>query len=172
MRGKIVLAGLILSMSAIVTAAQDKSSMPTPGDLYCSGVVTTESVPRDTYIITGEQSNAKITFDQGDYVYVNKGSGQGVKVGDEFFVVRPVVDPTKVDWTKWQSAILGKMGTVWEDEARVRVVVARPDVSIAQVEHACNYVQRGDVVLPFVDRPSPPFKSEDNFDRFTPPNGK
>ena len=45
------------------------------------------------------------------------------------------------------------MGTVWEDEGRVKVVVVRPDVSIAQVEHACDYVQRGDIVLPFAERP-------------------
>jgi hypothetical protein len=172
MRGKIVLAGLILGLSAAVVAAQDKPSVPRPSDLYCSGLVTTESVPRDTYIITGEQSNAKITFDEGEYVYVNKGSGQGVKVGDEFYVVRPVTDATKIDWTKWQSAILHKMGTVWEDEGRVKVIVARPDVSIAQVEHSCDYMQRGDIVLPFVERPAPPLKAEDNFDRFAAPNGK
>src|ERR1700681_4797327 len=123
MRGKIVLAGLILGLSAVVAAAQDKTSLPTPSDLYCSGLVTTESVPRDNYIITGEQSNAKITFDEGEYVYVNKGSDQGAKAGDEFAVVRPVVDSIKVDWTKWQAAILHKMGTVWEDEGRVKVVV-------------------------------------------------
>jgi hypothetical protein len=172
MRGKIVLAGLILGLSAVAAAAQGKTSAPTPNDLYCSGMVTTESVPRDTYIITGEQSNAKITFDQGEYVYVNKGSDQGVKVGDEFSVVRPVYDPTMIDWTKWQSAILHKMGTVWEDEGRVTVLVARPGVSIAQVEHSCDYMQRGDIVLPFVERAAPPLKSENNFDRFAAPNGK
>ena len=74
-------------------------------------------------------------------------------MGDEFSVVRPVEDPTKFDWTKWQSAILNKMGTVWEDEGRLKVVDARPDVSIAQVDHACGYVQRGDIVLPFIATP-------------------
>jgi hypothetical protein len=172
MRGKIVLAGLILGLSAVAAAAQDKTSVPTANDLYCSGLVTTASVPRDTYIITGEQSNAKITFDEGEYVYVNKGSDQGVKVGDEFFIVRPVYDQTKMDWTKWQTPILNKMGTVWEDEGRVKVIVARPGVSIAQVEHSCDSMQRGDIVLPFVERPAPPLKSEDGFDRFAAPNGK
>ena len=65
-------------------------------------MVTSESVPQDTYVITGEQSATKITFDEGDYVYINKGSDQGVKVGDEFSVVRAVKDPIGIEWTKWR----------------------------------------------------------------------
>ena len=172
MRGKIVLAGLILGLSGMVAAAQDRPAVPRPGDIYCSGTVTSESVPQDTYVITGEQSATKITFDEGDYVYVNKGSSQGVKVGDEFSVVRAVKDPYGIEWTKWEFAILHKMGTVWEDEGRVKVLVVRPDVSIGQVEHSCDYVQRGDILLPFTERPAPPLKSEANFDRFAPANGK
>jgi hypothetical protein len=171
MRGKTVLAGLILSLSATVVAAQ-KVYVPSAGQLNCAGTVTTESIPEDSIVITGEQSNYRITFDDGDYIYVNKGSNKGVKVGDEFSIVRPIKDTIEIDWTKWQSAILKKMGTVWEDEGRVKVVVARPDVSIAQIEHACDYIQRGDIVLPFVERPAPTIKSGDNFDRFAPANGK
>jgi hypothetical protein len=172
MRGKIVLAGLVLGLTGIVAAAQDRPVVPRPSDLYCSGLVTSESVPQDTYVITGEQSATKITFDEGDYVYVNKGSDQGVKVGDEFSVVRAVKDPYGIEWTKWEFAILHKMGTVWEDEGRVKVIVVRPGVSIGQVEHSCDYVQRGDILLPFTERPAPPLKSEANFDRFAPANGK
>jgi hypothetical protein len=172
MRGKIVLAGLILGMSGMVAAAQDATNVPRPSDLYCSGIVTSESVPEDTYIITGEQSGTKITFDEGDYVYINKGGNQGVKVGDEYSVIRPVKDPYGIEWTKWQWAILHKMGTLWEDEARVKVLVVRADVSIGQVEHFCDYVQRGDILLPFSERPAPPLKMGANFDRFAPANGK
>lgn len=172
MRGKIVLAGLVLSLSGVVSSAQDKSAVPNPGDLYCAGTITSESVPRDTYVITGEQSNYRISFDEGDYVFMNKGSDQGVKPGDEFSVIRPVTDTDPVEWTKWQNGILRKMGTMWEDEGRLKVVVARPDVSIAQVQHACDYVERGDIVVPFTERPAPPLKSTEKFDRFAPANGK
>jgi hypothetical protein len=172
MRPKVLVAGLVLSLSAVAAAAQSKPQTLPSGMLYCSGIVTTESVPRDTYVITGQQSNYRLGFDEGKYVYINKGSSEGVKVGDEFMVVRPVVDTDPVDWTKWQSAILHKMGTMWEDESRLKVVVAEANVAIAQVEHACQYVQRGDIVLPLAERPSPALKSEVNFDQFAPPNGK
>jgi hypothetical protein len=173
MRGKIVLASLILSLSGVAASAQNTAaSVPIYKDIYCSGTITNESVPQDSYVITGEGSNYKITWQDGDYVYLNKGASQGVKVGDEFSVIRPVVDPTEVEWAKWQFAIIRKLGTWWEDEARVRVVVAQPDTSIAQVEHACNYVQRGDIILPFKERATPPLKPESNFDRFAPFSGK
>jgi hypothetical protein len=173
MRGKIVLAGMVLALSAVAATAQDKVAVPTAGELYCAGVVTSEAIPRDTYVITGEQSNYKITFQQGDYVYVNKGSKQGVKVGDQFSAIRVVTpDPTEIEWSKWQFSILRKLGSLWEDEGRVRVIVAQPDVSIGQVEHACGYLQRGDILLPFQERVAPPLKPENNFDRFAPPSGK
>jgi len=172
MRGKIVLAGLILALSGVAASAQQKAPTTTQDDIYCSGVITSEAVPRDTYLITGEESNVKNSFWQGDYVYVNKGSNQGVKVGDEFSVIRTITDPTDIQWSKWQFSILKKLGTVWADEGRLRVVVAQPDVSITQIVRACGYLQRGDIVLPFTERPAPPLKPENNFDRFAPPSGK
>ncbi|HXX43699.1 MAG TPA: hypothetical protein VEJ38_03150 [Candidatus Acidoferrales bacterium] len=172
MRAKFVSVGLFLTISAGVASAQTRPTTPSPGEVYCSGIVTTESVPRDTLVVTGEESNYKVTFQEGDYVYINKGSSQGVKAGDEFLIIRPVVDSIKTEWTKWQTAILHKMGTVWEDEGRVKVVVALSDTSIGQVKDSCQYVQRGDIALPFTARPTPQLKSEDNFDRFAQANGK
>lgn len=172
MRWRILLAGLVLGVSAMAALAQEQAFAPGPNELYCSGVVTTEAVPRDTYVITGEESSHRITFDEGDYVFINKGASESVKVGDEFFVVRPTKDTVAMEWTKWQKGILRGMGTLWEDEGRLKVTAVREDVAIAQVEHSCNFVQRGDVVLPFIPRPSPPLKQEEKWDRFAPANGK
>jgi hypothetical protein len=173
MRGKIVLAGLFLGLSGFAAAAQDVApAVPRTSDIYCSGVITIEAVPHDTILITGEESNYKIIFNQGDYVYINKGSDQGVKPGDEFSVVRALKDPYGIEWTKWEWSILHKMGTVWEDEGRIKVLSARQGVSIGQVENECDYLQRGDIVLPFAPRPVPPLKPVTDFDRFAPADGK
>jgi len=172
MRGKIVLAGLILALSSGAVLAQDKGGSTTQDDIYCSGTITNESVPHDSFVITGEESNFKNTFQEGDYVYINRGASQGVKVGDEYSVIRAIADPTDVEWTKWQFSILKRIGTMWEDEGRLRVVVVQPETAIAQIVNSCNYIQRGDIILPFAQRPAPPLKSEANFDRFAPPSGK
>jgi hypothetical protein len=172
MRGKTILAGLFLSLAATAVSAQNPANVVRPIDLYCNGTITNEDVPRDTYVITGEGSNYKITFTEGDYVYLNKGAGQGVKVGDTYSVIRKVEDPTEIDWSKWQSQIIKRMGTWWEDEGRVTITVVNPDTSIGTVSNTCNYLQRGDTLLPFKERPAPPLKTEDHFDRFAPTSGK
>jgi hypothetical protein len=171
MNGKMVIAGLVLASVAGGASAQDRST-PDPKALYCAGEVTSQAVPQDTFVITGEGSSTNLLFIDGDTVFVNKGASQGVKVGDQFSVIRPVIDPVQVDWSKWQSAILKKMGTVWEDEGRVTVTSVRPDVSFAQVNHPCDTVQRGDILVPFMERPAPPIKSGEHFDRWAPANGK
>jgi hypothetical protein len=172
MRGKITLSALVLGLTATVAAAQSPARIPSPGIVYCSGIVTTESVPRNTYVITGEGSNSRMVFNDGEDVFINKGSDEGVKAGDEFQVVREVKDPYAIQWTEWEDHILSKMGRLWADEGQLKVVVARPKVSIARVEGECNFVERGDIVLPFVQRARPEIKVESHFDRFAPPNGK
>lgn len=171
MRPKFLLTGILLGLSGGSLLAQS-SAQPFPNDVYCSGTVTSESVPQDNHVISGEQSDTKVVFEQNDLIFVSKGTSQGVKNGDEFLVVRPVEDPTKYEWTKWQNAILHKMGTVWEDEGRVKVVDARADLSIAHIDHVCGYVQRGDVLLPFVARPEPSLKPIAKLDHFAPLTGK
>jgi hypothetical protein len=172
MRGKMIVCGLVLALTGAVASAQNKHMVPNPGTVYCAGIVTNESVPQSTYVITGEESNYRIVFNDGDDVFINKGSDDGVKAGDEFQVVRKVQDPYVIQWTEWEHQILHKMGNVWADEGRLKVLVARPKVSIAKVEDACDFVQRGDIVLPFMERPIPQIKIESNFDRFAPPDGK
>ncbi len=171
MRAKIARSALLLVLVASVGRTQDRTSTPIPADMYCSGVVSSDAVSRDTILVTGEESRDKITFQPGNYVYINKGSGQGVKAGDEFLVVRAVKYEGGVSWFHWQDSLIRAMGTVWEDEGHLRVVVAQPNTSTAQIVDSCNYMQRGDIVLPFAERPAPALKSENNFDRFAPPSG-
>jgi len=172
MRGKIVLTSLVVALAGAIASAQNAPQVPAPNDLYCSGTVTTESIPRAAFIITGEESNYRLSFDEGDNVYINKGASQGVNVGDVFSVVRKIEDPYGIEWTKWQDMILKKMGTVWADEGRVRVTKVFANTSVAKVEHSCDILQRGDTLLPFTERPAPPLKPVQNFDQFVPANGK
>ena len=157
---------------APAAAAAALTRQPDVSAVYCSGFVTNRGVPDKVRLISGEQSNYKITFMQGDYVYLNRGTKQGVKVGDEFSVVRPVSDALKMQWFLWQDRLLGAMGTVYEDEGKIRVVNVHAKVSTAQVVFSCKYMQRGDILLPFEERPTPPFKDASNFDHFAPVTGK
>ncbi len=173
MRAKWV-SGLILAGFAAATAAAQTA--PTgPGDsaIYCSGMVTTESVPQDSYIISGEEGQIKMTFFTRDLVYINRGSDQGVKEGDKFDVVRAEKkDPIDQEWFKGQFALMRAMGTKYDDMGRLRVVHVGPKVSTATVEFACNQMMRGDLILPFVERPAPQFKPWAPVDSFAPVSAK
>jgi len=138
----------------------------------CSGFVADQHVPDEIRIVSGEQSNYKITFARGDYVHINRGQDKGVRVGDRFSVVRPDKDPTDVPWFKWQVKLLKAMGTPYVDAGQVRVVNVLPKVSVAQVIFSCGYMQRGDILQPYQDRPAPPFKDSAAFDHFAPVTGK
>ena len=174
MRGKSVILALGVALVGLSANAQDqvKVSTPIPNDMYCSGVYTNQNPPLDTFIVTGEESESKVTFQEGNYVYLNKGEKEGVRVGDEFSVIRAADDPTEEPWFKAQFTLMHALGTLWEDEGRIKVVVVHPNSSVAQISNSCQYMQRHDIAVPFVERPAPPLKPETNFDRFAPPSGK
>jgi len=172
MRAKLGIMGVMILLAVTVASAQDQSRAPIQNDMYCSGIVSDEAVPADTIVITGDFANTLTTFGQGDYIYINKGTTQGVKVGDEFIAIRAVKDDNKVQWFSWADSILHKIGTVWEDEGRMRVVVAQENTSTAQITHSCSYIQRGDIVLPVPNRATPAMKPNEAFDRFAPASGK
>lgn len=188
MRRTVIVLGISLLFAASGALAQDQGasqgettpseSVPrvfpatTHGDIYCSGIVTTQHVPTSTRIITGEGTNSKLVFSDGDYIYINKGSDKGVKPGDEFSVVRHVDDDTMIPWFTMQDSKLDSMGQMWADMGRVKVLIAAKNESTAQVVDSCNYMMRGDVLVPFEERSVPAVKSEKDFDRFAPPSGK
>lgn len=140
--------------------------------VYCSSFVSDEKIPTDTLLISGEESNVKVIFGRGDYVYINKGSAQGIHVGDRFTVVRPVTDDVKVQWFQWQDKLMKAMGTVYKDTGQLVITTVHPNVSIAQVSFSCDFMQRGDILRPYQDRPSPPFRSGAKFDHFAQVSGK
>lgn len=159
----------------MVSGAHAQQAAETAGEsqVYCSGIVTSDPVPADTYIISGQDSYFRVTFSDHKLVFINRGSSQGLKVGDEFQVIRPVSgDYLSFEWFQNQNKLLKAMGTTYEDEARVRVVNVQQNVSTAEVLFSCGYIQRGDLALPFAPRPAPALKSAEGFDIFAPPSGK
>jgi hypothetical protein len=173
MRGKIVFIGLILSLSGLSARAQS-SATPFPTDVYCSGLITTDAVPQKTFVVSGEQSNTRLTFTLGDVVYLNKGSDEGAKIGDEFSIIRSVDQRNFLDeeWSKWQYDIISRMGTLWADEGRIKIVEVLPKTSVAVIDHMCDSIQRGDIAVPFTQQPALTLRPFGQFDRFAPPNGK
>ncbi len=148
-----------------------ENTSPDYAAVYCSGFHSDEK-PADAVVISGEESRTRLFFNFGDYVYINKGSVQGSKVGDRYEVSRAVKDPVEVQWFKWQGKLLKAMGQQYKDIGQLKVVQVEPNTSIAQISYSCEYMQRGDYIRPFQERPSPPYKAAEKFDHFAPVSGK
>ena len=88
MRANIATLSLIVMMGVAASSAQEPRTalhVPTAPDyntINCSGFVTDQRVSEDYRLVSGEQSNLKLTFTSGDYVYINRGQDKGVRVGD------------------------------------------------------------------------------------------
>ena len=168
---------LSLLLGAGICAAQQtqpvaKANQPDQTQINCSGFITDQKVADEMRIISGEQSNYKLSFGGGDYVFINRGMNQGVKEGDVYSVARPENDPNRVIWFKWQAKLMKAMGASYIDLGQVKVVNVQPKVSIAQVTFSCGPMQRGDIIRPFQPRPVGPFKDASRFDHFAPVSGK
>jgi hypothetical protein len=159
------------SAQQVASTAGSATNSPDYAAINCSGFVS-DKLSDEIRLISGEQSDPKITFSHGDYVYINRGRDKGVQVGDRFSVVRPDKDPMDVPWFKWQHRLIKAMGDMYLDAGQIRVVSVQPNVAIAEVGFSCGSLQRGDIVRPFVERPSPPFKDATAFDHFAPGSGK
>jgi hypothetical protein len=178
MRARIAVLSLSVFLGGAVSSAQNApQAVPAVPQIdfstvNCSGFVSQQRVPEELWIISGEQSNYKITFANNDLVYINRGQDKGVRVGDRFSVVRPDWDSTDVPWFKWQTKLLKAMGQLYRDAGQVQVVNVQPKVSVAQVIFSCGYMQRGDILLPYEERPTPPLKDPAAFDHYAPASGK
>jgi hypothetical protein len=177
MRARIAVLSLSAFLGAAASSAQNVAPAPAIpqvdyNNVNCAGFVSDQRVPDGIRLISGEQSNYKITFNRGDYVHINRGQDKGVRVGDRFTVVRPDKDPTDVPWFKWQAKLLRAMGQLYMDAGQVRVVNVLPKVSVAQVIFSCDYMQRGDILVPYQDRPVPQYKDSSAFDHFAPISGR
>ena len=167
-------AGICLAQEPTVINQQPAGppDHPWKSSVYCSGFYSGEKLPDDTRLVSGEQSEYKITFLYGDIVYISKGANQGVKEGDRFSVIRPSSDPLKVQWFKWQDKLTNAMGTYYLDLGQLTVIKAEPNIAIAKVSFSCAYMQRADILLPFIERPTGPFKDSSEFDILAPSSGR
>ena len=116
-------------------------------DLYCSPFIKKNMDGLDTKIIGAEESGA-MGLTVYDVVYINRGSAQGIKPGEQLSVVR------KEETVHHPSS--GKnLGYVFSQVGVVKILVAQPDSSIAQITSACDDVSIGDFLLPYKEIPIP-----------------
>ena len=135
-------------------------------DLYCAGYIQSSPFTRNGQIVGGEQEQEQRTYSQGDYVYLDTGAQQGVRVGQEFAIVRPR------GTVRSKFSRKDKLGVFIQEIGQLRVVSVKDKVSVALVTTTCETILSGDILTEVPARIATFNPSPTNFDRFSDPNGK
>ena len=157
------------TLPTIGTFPIERVQTPTTTDLYCAGYVGKRLESRGKFVTGGLESPFSTEFSQGEVVYLH---GSGYELGQEYTIVRALVDPNRYEIFPGQWSALKAAGQPFEEFARVQIVDTRHKEAIAHVEFSCETVLPGDYVVPFVEKPKIAAHAPMTFDRFAPPNGQ
>jgi len=135
--------------------------------LYCAGYIRYQRLSHMPEIVGAEEEQEQRTYADGDIVYLNAGSQQGIKEGQNFQIIRPRGDVKGVHKQK-----RGFLGTYIQEIGQLQVFKVRENTSAAQITFTCDAALLGDLLAPVPDRESPLQRAEDDLDRFADPTGK
>lgn len=146
----------------------ERVQTPGPADLYCAGFVG-KAVPHDKFVLGGLESPSTTRFANRDAIYLN---GKGYALGQQYSIVRELTDPNRYELFKGQWAALKAAGQPYAELGRVRIIDTRGKSAIAKIEFSCDGIVPGDLVVPFVEKPTTAVHPPLRFDRYAPSNGQ
>jgi hypothetical protein len=135
--------------------------------LYCAGYIRHQKLPHMPEIVGALEEQEQRTYADGDVVYINAGSQQGIREGQNFQIIRPRGDVKGVHKHK-----IGFLGTYVQEVGQLQVFKVRENTSAAQITFTCDTALLGDLLAPVPDRESPLQRAESNLDIFADPSGK
>ncbi|HEV8367437.1 MAG TPA: hypothetical protein VGQ39_05750 [Pyrinomonadaceae bacterium] len=152
-----------------VVAPQSQGAPRVAGksNLYCAGYIKYQRFEKSPEIVGSEGEPEQRTFAEGNVVFLNWGTEQGIKEGQQFQIVRPKGDVKGVFREK-----KGFLGTYVRELGQLQVFKVRQNISIARITFSCEMILLGDLLLPIPYRESPFQRAELEFDRFAEPSGK
>jgi hypothetical protein len=128
-------------------------------DLYCSGFIRRPNASEEMKVTSLANADSAILASDGNYIYVGKGTKDGVRVGSTYQVVRPtksVDSPTRVVGDR-------DLGKHYLEIAQVQVVLVQDNTAMARVAQTCEAMEVGDVVLPYTRAQFPALPSRRPF---------
>jgi hypothetical protein len=153
-----------------VVAPTAKEPMKVAGNtqLYCAGYVRFQPLPQMPQLVGAENEQEQRMFTDGNVVYINAGSRQGITDGQTFQIIRPRGDVKGVHREKQ-----GFLGTYIQEVGQLKVFKVGENTSAAQITTSCgDLVLLGDLLTQIPDRDSPLQRPEINVERFVDPTKK
>jgi hypothetical protein len=153
--------------TVIMPSTEQPRHVAGKSSLFCAGYIRYQRLPRMPEIVGAEEEQEQRTYADGDVVYLNRGSAQGIKEGQNFQIIRPRGDVKGVHKQKF-----GYLGTYVQDVGQLQVFKVRENTAAAQITFTCDAALLGDLLSPIPDRESPLQRADGNIDRFADPSGK
>lgn len=151
----------------IMPTAKAPGRVAGEASLFCAGHIRFQRFGHTPEIVGAEEEQEQRTFSNGDIVYLNAGSSQGIKEGQTYQIIRPRGDVKGVHRQK-----IGFLGTYVQDIGQLVVFKVRQETSAARINFACDQALLGDLIVEVPVRESPLQRPEGNLDRFADPSGK
>ena len=151
----------------VLPAADQVPRVTNRSTLLCAGFIKFQRIPESPEIVGGEQEQEQNVYSDGDIVYLNAGSQQGIKDGDRFQIIRPRGEVKGVHRQK-----KGPLGVYVQEVGMLQVFLVRENTSAAQITFTCDSVMLGDLLRRVPHKESPLQRSAAVFDRFADPSGK
>lgn len=176
----LLLSLVLLPVFALATKAQERERsqliLPSTNQeqriadrtrLYCAGYIRHQTLPHMPEIVGALEEQEQRRYSDGDVVYINEGSQQGIREGQTFQIIRPRGDVKGVHREK-----IGFLGTYIQEVGQLQVFKVRENTSAAQITFTCDTALLGDLLAPVPDRESPLQRADANLDVFADPSGK
>ena len=153
--------------TVIVPTANQPQRIADRTRLYCAGYIRTQKLSHMPEIVGAVEEQEQRRYSDGDIVYINEGSQQGIREGQTFQIIRPRGDVKGVHREK-----IGFLGTYIQEVGQLQVFKVRENSSAAQITFTCDAALLGDLLAPVPDRESPLQRTDANLDVFADPSGK
>jgi hypothetical protein len=155
------------STQVVVPSTRNAANVAGRTNLYCAGYIKYQRFEPSPEIVGAEREPEQRTFAEGNVVFLNWGSRQGIKEGQRFQIVRPKGDVKGVFREKQ-----GFLGTYVRELGQLEVFKVQEDMSFAQITFSCEMILLGDILVPIPYRESPVERAEIQLNRFADPSGK
>ena len=143
---------LVGSLTTSVVARQQSSNQAEPvalrSDIYCTGFIADTAPRADLQVVGAEKENLKVTFAQGDVVFLNRGRGSGIQPGAVYYIIRPVGEVNHPFAKKRLGYLVRELGLL-------RVVEVGDQTSTAEITVSCDTVEFGDLLKPYEEYAGP-----------------
>lgn len=127
---------------------EDLVPLGSEDDIHCFAYLDTEGEQLPISIASAERIAYQARFATGDIVFINAGEAEGVKAGDEFFVVWP-------DRVLKHPATGATLGRVVRYLGHVRVICTQEHSATAEIMASCDAIPLGAKLKPFEAIPIP-----------------